>query len=241
MRNGHLCGRARAPTAIRPCRRRAATRSCQSQSQGRPRRPGQDKPDGKDKDRRPRNGQASGRQTRTSRPPQTHPRRFEGLSQRFVPIRWRSATTTILVVADGALFYLARKQPGSVLEPPGPDAWRRCGPVSLQLRGTRGEAAAVAPGRYLAPAPTAKSCCSPWARTSSKSADANEKLDSKPVDLSGVRMLVDPRQEWHQIFDEVWRMERAVLLRSQHARARLARRPRPLRAAAGSSCSAART
>ena len=39
-------------------------------------------------------------------------------------------------------------------------------------------------------------------------ADANEKLDSKPLDLGGLRMLVDPREEWHQIFDEVWRMER---------------------------------
>jgi len=40
-------------------------------------------------------------------------------------------------------------------------------------------------------------------------ADATEKLDSKPIELNGLRMLVDPRQEWQQIFDEVWRMEQA--------------------------------
>ncbi len=39
-------------------------------------------------------------------------------------------------------------------------------------------------------------------------ADAAEKLDAKPVDLGGLRVLVDPRQEWRQIFDEVWRLER---------------------------------
>ncbi len=38
-------------------------------------------------------------------------------------------------------------------------------------------------------------------------ADAGEKLDAKPVDLGGLRMFVDPRQEWRQIFDEAWRME----------------------------------
>jgi tricorn protease len=38
-------------------------------------------------------------------------------------------------------------------------------------------------------------------------ADAGEKLDAKPLDLGGLRMFVDPRQEWRQIFDEAWRME----------------------------------
>jgi len=39
-------------------------------------------------------------------------------------------------------------------------------------------------------------------------ADAGEKLDSKNLDLSQVRSLVDPRQEWQQIFDETWWMEK---------------------------------
>src|SRR6202000_317717 len=38
-------------------------------------------------------------------------------------------------------------------------------------------------------------------------AGASEKLAPKPLDLSGLRMNVDPRQEWQQIFDETWRME----------------------------------
>jgi tricorn protease len=38
--------------------------------------------------------------------------------------------------------------------------------------------------------------------------DAGDKYDGKPVDLSGLRMKVDPRAEWKQIFDEAWWMEK---------------------------------
>ena len=40
-------------------------------------------------------------------------------------------------------------------------------------------------------------------------AKAGEKLEPEPVDLSGLRMLVDPAAEWKQIFGDVWRMEKA--------------------------------
>ncbi len=39
--------------------------------------------------------------------------------------------------------------------------------------------------------------------------DAGKKLEPKPVDLGGARMLVDPMAEWKQIFGDVWRMEQA--------------------------------
>src|SRR6202041_3337921 len=46
-----------------------------------------------------------------------------GLSQRFVPIPVAERNYERLVVgADSALFYIARRQPGSSLEPPGPNA-----------------------------------------------------------------------------------------------------------------------
>lgn len=38
-------------------------------------------------------------------------------------------------------------------------------------------------------------------------AEAKEKLDAKLVGLSDLKMFVDPRQEWRQIFEETWRME----------------------------------
>lgn len=42
-----------------------------------------------------------------------------------------------------------------------------------------------------------------------QTADAGEKLDAKPVGMSGVRMLVDPLAEWKQIFADMHRMEKA--------------------------------
>jgi tricorn protease len=40
-------------------------------------------------------------------------------------------------------------------------------------------------------------------------ADAAAKVEPKPVSMAGVRMLVDPLEEWKQIFGDVWRMEKA--------------------------------
>ena len=40
-------------------------------------------------------------------------------------------------------------------------------------------------------------------------AAAGKKLEPEPVDLGGVRLLIDPRVEWAQIFNDAWRMEKA--------------------------------
>jgi len=134
---------------------------------------------------------------------------LEGLSDRLVPIPVAERNYDRLAVAyDGALFYLARKQPGSSLEPPSPihgadaDLYRynfeersekqlRSSVVDIHLSGDRKKLLVGLGDNKL------------------DIADANERFESKPVDLGGLRMLVDPRQEWRQIFDEVWRMERA--------------------------------
>ncbi len=147
--------------------------------------------------------------------PSVKPTRIDlaGLSQRFVPIPVAERNYESLVVAaDGNLFYLSRKQPGSSQEPPTPgppnrpaadaDLYRynfedrsekqlKSGLVEISASADRKKLLLVLGENHL------------------EVADANEKLDSKPVDLAGLRMLVDPRQEWQQIFDEVWRMEQA--------------------------------
>jgi tricorn protease len=134
---------------------------------------------------------------------------LDGLSQRFVPIPVAERNyDRLLVAADGSLFYLARRQPGSSMEPPpvirGADAelYRydfeeraekplRSGLVDVSISRDR------------------KKLLLTLGEFKFDVAEANEKLDAKPLDLSGLRMFVDPHQEWHQIFDEVWRMERA--------------------------------
>ena len=114
----------------------------------------------------------------------------------------------LIVAADGALFYLAHAQPGSTEEPPG-------SPVA---RGANGELyrydfeeRSEKPLRRglvdISPSADRKKLLLGLGDNKFEVADATEKLDAKPVDLSGLRMFVDPRQEWHQIFAEAWHME----------------------------------
>jgi tricorn protease len=134
-----------------------------------------------------------------------------GLSQRFVPIPVAERNYDRLVVAaDGALFYLSRKQPGSSQEPPAPTPNRGADAdlyrysfedrSEKQLRSSLIDVTASADRKKLLLV---------LGENQFDVADAAEKLDAKPVELNGLRMLVDPRQEWQQIFDEVWRMEQA--------------------------------
>jgi tricorn protease len=134
---------------------------------------------------------------------------LDGLSQRFVPIPVAERNyTQLIVAADGALFYLSRKQPGSSLEPPSPihGADAELYRYNFEDRGEKLLKSAVVDIRASG---DHKKVLVILGDNKLEVADANEKFESKPVDLSGLRMLVDPRLEWHQIFDEVWRMERA--------------------------------
>jgi tricorn protease len=130
-----------------------------------------------------------------------------GLSDRFVPIPVAERNYDGLMVAsDGALFYLSRRQAGATTEPPGParDADAELYRYSFedraekQLKSNLVDISASADGKKL---------LLTEAEGKMEVADAGEKLDAKPLDLGGLRMFVDPRQEWRQIFDEAWRME----------------------------------
>ena len=116
----------------------------------------------------------------------------------------------LIVASDGALLYLSRKQPGSSQEPPAPPPNRGADAdlyrysfedrSEKQLRSSLVDVTASADRKKLLLV---------LGENQLDIADAAEKLDSKPIELNGLRMLVDPHQEWQQIFDEVWRMERA--------------------------------
>lgn len=130
-----------------------------------------------------------------------------GLSQRFVPIPVAERNYSSLVVAsDGALFYLARKQEGSSMEPPGPNPEADADLYRFSFE-DRAEKPLKSHLVDISASADRKKLLLTVGQGKLEVADANEKLDSKPVDLSGLRMLVDPRQEWRQIFDETWRME----------------------------------
>src|SRR5258708_3224691 len=134
-----------------------------------------------------------------------------GLSQRFVPIPVAERNYDRLDVgSDGALFYIARRQAGSTTEPPGPNGNANGNADADLYRFNFEEREEKLLKSHLvdfSASADKKKLLLTLSEGKLEVADAGEKLDSKPVDLSNVRMLVDPRQEWHQIFDEAWRME----------------------------------
>src|ERR1700690_3749192 len=129
------------------------------------------------------------------------------LSQRFVPIPVPERNYDRLAVgADGALFYLAKRQPGSTAEAPGPNGNASSDLYRFNFEDREEKLVKSRLVDFSASA-DGKKLLLTVGEGKLEVADANEKLESKPVDLSGVKMLVDPRQEWRQIFDETWRME----------------------------------
>jgi tricorn protease len=162
---------------------------------------------GKDAADPDREGKHGGKDGKAEKPPKPTRVDWKGLADRFVPIPVAERHyDNLIVAADGALFYLARRQPGATAEPPGPAA-DADGELFRYSFEERAEKSVRAHLQEVSASPDRKKLLLTLAEGKLEVADANEKMESKPVDLSGVRMLVDPRQEWHQIFDETWRME----------------------------------
>ena len=147
------------------------------------------------------------KETKEDKPPKPTRIDLKGLVDRFVPIPVAERNYDNLIVAsDGALFYLARRQPGATMEPPGPGA-DADGELFRYSFEDRAEKSVKAHLVDVSGSSDRKKLLLGLAEGKLEVADANEKMESKPVDLSGLRMYVDPRQEWHQIFEETWRME----------------------------------
>ncbi len=149
----------------------------------------------------------AGEDDKAEMPPKPTRIDLAGLSQRFVPIPVAERNYERLVLgSDGALFYIARRQAGSSTEPPGPN---READADLYRFNFEDREEKLIKSRLVDFSASAdrKKLLLTVGEGKLEVADAGEKLESKPVDLSNVRMLVDPRQEWRQIFDETWRME----------------------------------
>ena len=106
---------------------------------------------------------------------------------------------------DGALFAIERPQPGSA-NGPGTGAQRfRLVRFDFEER----EASTVAPGiTFVATDKDGDKLLLGNAQGALLTSPAGKKLDPKPVNMSGVRLYVDPAKEWAQIFSDVWRMEK---------------------------------
>ena len=109
---------------------------------------------------------------------------------------------------DGALYYVRAVQPG-VTSDTDPDAQQAEAELlrfdfkdrksETLTRGVTGIEMNAAGDKLLIMKPGAKLMV----------AETGKKIEPKPVDTAGVRMNIDPRIEWAQIFNDAWRMQKA--------------------------------
>jgi tricorn protease len=133
---------------------------------------------------------------------------FAGLIDRKIALPLALGNYSDLHVAhDGSLFYMHRVQPGATVEQPGDSTARNNElkrfdfderEATSVLTGLNGYQMAAA-GKHLL-----------IQRDSGALAVAEvaETLKPENLDLSDLRMYIDPAREWAQIFDEGWRFQR---------------------------------
>ena len=132
---------------------------------------------------------------------------LEGLADRIVGLPVAEGNYSALQVAgDGSLFYIEAPQPGASNEPPGDNGSadfrltrfdfeeRKAGIVQRGVTAFR----IAAGGKHML-------------LQSDKGlavAEIKKDLKPEPLDTSGLRLYIEPRAEWAQIFDEGWRMQK---------------------------------
>ena len=162
-------------------------------------RTGDEEPHSNDKDNNKDNGDSKDIVTRID---------FDGLFARMValPVA-KGSYGDLQVAADGNLFYMHRAQPGATVEPPGESSARHHQLVRFDFE--KREASSVMTGlQGFDIASAGKHLLIQRDNGSLVVAEAGAELKPESLDLSGLRMVVDPRHEWAQIFDEGWRMQR---------------------------------
>ncbi len=131
-----------------------------------------------------------------------------GLADRIVAVPVAERNYVALQVGeDGSLFYLAARQPGTVLEAPSDDEDGIPGDLYRFSLEDRSEKLLKTGVSDFSASADGKKLLLRYGTANMEVADAVEKLDPKPIDLSGARVYEDPRQEWREIFNETCRME----------------------------------
>ncbi|MFQ5702318.1 MAG: peptidase S41, partial [Acidobacteriota bacterium] len=134
----------------------------------------------------------------------------EGLSGRIVALPVPERDYVGLAVAkDGDLFYIERRQPGITVEPPGSEqqaihTLRRFDGKSRKqesfIEGVAGFAMSADGSKMLVSLPGRR-----WSMVETGKKPV---AGGKALNMSAARVLVDPRREWRQIYEESWRILR---------------------------------
>jgi tricorn protease len=149
----------------------------------------------------------NGKGDKDEKPPETTID-LDGLDERIVALPVAKRNYSRLGVADdGKLYYIDRVQPGVSDEPPGKNLQSRNKLVRFDFeeRETQDVLEEVA-GYTLSF--DGKMLLIRKVDNSLVTAKVDKEIKAEKLDTSGVRMRIDPREEWAQIFDEVWRMEK---------------------------------
>ncbi len=131
---------------------------------------------------------------------------LDGIASRIVALQVAERDYGNLEVAeDGSLYYVQYVQPGGSNEPPGSST--RDGNSMMRFDFEEKEAESVL-GAVTSFALSADGKHAIIAKVGGSlvTAKLGAKLEPKPLKLDGVRVRVDPREEWALIFDESWRM-----------------------------------
>ncbi|MFZ6774657.1 S41 family peptidase [Undibacterium sp. SXout7W] len=130
------------------------------------------------------------------------------IQQRIVALPVAEKNNQHLTVAsDGALFFLERPQPGASNEPP-PDRSRNTANL-MRFHMEDKKAKLVKAGIHdYSMSADHKKLLLEYTGSKLEITDAVEKIETKPINLSGLKMRIDPRAEWEQIFNETWWMEK---------------------------------
>lgn len=135
---------------------------------------------------------------------------FANLSQRIIalPIAERNYTT-LKVAADGALFFLERPQPGASNEVPAERSPNSANLYRFNYEDKKAKLVRSGIASFNLSADGKKALLiSLGSSARLELADAGERMDAKPISLSDLKMRINPRAEWQQIFNETWWMEK---------------------------------
>lgn len=131
-----------------------------------------------------------------------------GIQQRIVPLPLPEKNYGQLkVAADGALWFLERPQPGASNAGPAADSSNSAQLHRFDFKDRKASLVKDGLADYQFSA-DAKQLLTMSMPASLSQGPAEAKTDLKAIDLSAVRSYVDPAQEWQQIFNDAWRMQR---------------------------------
>ncbi len=133
---------------------------------------------------------------------------LKGLAGRIIALPVAENNYGNLAVAkDGSLFYIQQTQPGASVEPPGEDEAADNELIKFDFKEKEAKTLLSAVDRFVMSA-NGSHMIIRKTDGSLAIAEIADKLEPEALALSGLKVQVNPLEEWTQIFNEAWRMEK---------------------------------